>query len=183
MQNNSNSINIRYNRFKANTKYGILNFENFNFEKGLKSINSKKLYFINNASSESEEVYDYIINVYLMFLDKDYSFFDEFVCDELIPDYKADRLLNIIKEVQNVKYRRKDLQNIFKLKNNKDKKLHFFIRKSRNNLSLILIDLYHMGVYGDNIVNGVARTIPMEKIYKRYKNNEVKLDKIKEMTL
>jgi hypothetical protein len=181
MLSNSNTINLRVNRFKSNTKFNSIRFENFDFKKGLKSINSKDLYFINMASNESEEVFDYIVNTYLNFLNGDLSFLDDFIADELLQDYKADRLLEILKKVQKVKYNRKDLCNIYKFRNLTDEALHFYIRKSRSNLSLILIDLYHMGIQGDKIVNGKAITIPMEKRYKMHRNNTIDLDRIKDI--
>ena len=180
---NTNCVTVRYNRFEANTQYNSLEVRNFDFKRGLKSINSKELLFINMASQETEEVYDTILNMYLMSLDGDYSFLDEFLGDELIPDYKTERLLEIIKKVQKIKYSTKDLKYIFKFNDKKNKNLHFFIRKSGNNWSLLLIDLYHMAIYGENIVNGKVKPIPMQKIYKRYKNNICKLDEISQLTL
>lgn len=175
----SNVIDIKYNRFKGNSKYLPLNFNRFDFERGLKSVDLKEFWFINKASSQKEEVYDMLLNMYIKCLDNDFSFLDDFGGEELLLDYKAERLLNIINKVQKSKYKTKDLKNIYKFKNQQNKELHLYIKESRGNLSLLLIDLYHMGIYGDKIVDDKAITIPMEKIYKRHKNNMCMLDDMK----
>ncbi len=176
--NNSNFVNIRYNRFTSNSSFLPMNFKSFDFKKGLKSIDYKEEKFINKASCETEFGYDAVINMYFSFLNGDYSFLDDFIGDEILNDYKADRLLKIISKVQRTKYSSNDLRKIFKFKYINDAKLHFYIKESRGNLSLLLIDLYHMGIYGENIVNHKVRTIPMEKIYKKYKSNKCMLDDI-----
>jgi len=177
-----NSIDVRFNRFKKKCRFQSFAINNFDFNRGLVSVDSPKLFFINKAFSEDEDVYNMVVNMYLRYLDNDYSFLNDFLTDEIIPDYKADRLLEILKIAQKIKYTNKDLTTIFKMNNREDARLHFFIKVSRNNFSLLLIDLYHMGIYGDNIVNGKVRKIPMQKIYKRYKKNTCKLETIKELS-
>lgn len=106
------------------------------FEKELKSLVSPKDYFINMASSQDEKVYDDATNMYIQYLDNDYSFLEDFLVDELLYDYKTERLLKILQKVQKSKYSVYDL------------KFHFFIKNSRGNFSILLIDLYHLGIFG-----------------------------------
>lgn len=175
---NYNTFNIRRNRFKSNTIFEQYNFKKFDFEKGLKSINSKELLFINKAESETEDVFNKVLDMYLFYLDNDLSFLtNDFVTDEIIWNYRAERLLKIINKIQNTKYNKKDLKNIIKLNNKENPALHFFVKLSRNNLSLVAIDLYHMGIYGDK--NGA--TISMDRIYRRHKHNDCDLERIKEL--
>jgi len=173
-------IYARHNRFKPNTTYQEMTIKKFDFNRGLKSISSKKLLFINKASSEDEDVYDIVLNAYILYLEGSYNFLDDFVGDEIIPDDKATRLLDIINSVQKTKYDIKDLTRIYKLNHKTKKDLHFFIKKSKNNFSLLLIDLYHMGIFGINYEHnhkGISES--MEKKFKRYKNNDVELERIK----
>ncbi len=176
-----NTINVRYNRFKKNTRFENIPFNKFDFESGLISVDLPKHSFINKASSEKEEIYDCVVDMYLSYLENDFSFINGFQGDEILLDFKAERLLDIIKEVQHQKYKIKDLETIIKFNNINYPQLHFFIKKSRNNLKVLLIDLYHMGIYGDLIEDGKAKKITMQKLYKKYKNNEYYLDDIKKI--
>lgn len=153
--------------------------KSLDFEKGLKSLDSPKDYFINMASSQDEKVYDDVTNMYIQYLDNDYSFLEDFLVDELLYDYKTERLLKILQKVQKNKYSVYDLKYIFKLNNKKNPELHFFIKNSRGNFSILLIDLYHLGIFGKKNTNGKSLIIPLEKIYKRKKNNKCKLENIK----
>lgn len=175
---NYNIINIRKNRFNSSTTFEPYYFKNFDFEKGLKSIKNKKLLFINKAESETEDVFNSVLDMYLFYLDNDLSFLtDDFLVDEILWNYRAERLIEIINEIQKTKYKKNDLKNIIKLNNKTNPALHFFVKLSRNNLSLVAIDLYHMGIYGDK--KGV--TIPMERIYRQHQNNDCGLERIKEL--
>lgn len=175
-------ISTRYNRFKPNTFFKETQIEKFDFNRGLVSICSKELSFVNKAFSESENVYNEIVDMYIMYLDGDYDFFDRFKFDEIIIDFRSKRLLNIINLVQKTKYKNKDLINIFKLNHKTEKGLHFFVKKSKNNFSLLLIDLYHMGIFGINYEeNSKGDSISIEKNFKRHKKNNVELERIKEL--
>lgn len=129
MQGTINKINIRYNRFKKNPVFIPTTIKSLDFEKGLKSLDSPKDYFINMASSQDEKVYDDVTNMYIQYLDNDYSFLDDFLIDELLYDYKTERLLKILQKVQKNKYSVYDLKYIFKLNNKKNPELHFFYKK------------------------------------------------------
>lgn len=178
-----NNINIRYNRFKKNTRFDSSPIKSFNFKKGLKSIDLSQEHFINKASKPEEKGYDAVTDMYLQHLENDYSFIDDFLSDELLFDFKAERLLRILNAVQKTKYKKTDLKSIFKMKNKNNPELHFYIKKSRDNYSVLLIDLYHLGIYGDKILpNGKRVPISLESIYKSKKNNCYDLEKIKELS-
>lgn len=178
MLKTSNVITQRKNRFNSNTIFERKDNKSFCFEKGLKSVNLKSLHFINFAKFNDEPEYDTVINMFIRYVNADMSFLDDFVGDELIPDYKTDRLLNIINEVQKAKYTSRDLPTIMKLNNINFPALHFFIKNSRNNATLILIDLYHLGIYGRYIHKGKEIKQNLEKVYKRNKHNTLSLEDI-----
>lgn len=182
MLKTTNNIKIRYNRFSKKTRFIPVNMKTFNFEKGLISVDLPKLYFINKTVDENEEVYNIILEMYISYLNGSFNFLDNFLFDELIPDYKTERLLDILNATQNTKYGMKELKNIFKLNNQDNKELHFFVRKSRDNFSLLLIDLYHLGVYGERVVKGKVIPISIKSIYKSKQHNNCCLEKIKELS-
>ena len=182
MQKSINSVKIRYNRFRGNLRFETNKIKNFNFEKGLVSVDSPLLFFINKAKSEDEIAYNTIVEMYLRYLEEDYTFIDEFVMDEVYFDYRAERLLKILKLAQKIKYNKKDLKHIFKLNNKDNPELHFFVKKSRDNFTLLLIDLYHLGIYGERKINKKISPISLKSIYKSKKNNTCELEKILELS-
>ena len=153
----------------------VEDIENFDFESGLISKNDEANQFINYLKYNNETGYELIEEYYLKYLYNDYSFLNEFELHELTRGDRVDRLLNIIKNVQKIKYKEKDLQYILKLNCVRDPKIHFFIRKNKKNLKLILIDIYHLGIFGTHYINGKPQKTSIEKIYKRYKDNKIDL--------
>lgn len=178
MLKTTNTIKIRYNRFKSDTRFETKPVKTFNFEKGLKSIDIKEEWFINKSSSSNEEVYDMVANMFFRYLDNDYSFLNDFLGDELIFDFKAERLLRILRLTQNSKFNVNDLQTIIKFNHYEKKELHFFVKKSRDNYTLLLIDLYHLGIYADKKENNKIMQIPLEKIYKSKRHNQYCLEEM-----
>lgn len=179
MLKTTSNIKIRYNRFEKNPRFVSVKIKKINFEKGLVSKDLPDLYFINKAKDENESAYNTILDMYMSYLENDYSFMDNFSFDELLPDYKTERLLEILKYVQKTKYSINDLKSIFKLNNKENKELHFFVKKSRDNISILLIDLYHLGIYGERIINGKVNPISLKSIYKSKCKNQCELEKIR----
>ena len=178
MQNRFNNNKSRF--FKSS--FDSSSISKISFEQGLVSKNIKDFQFVNYANSQDEIVYNIVVDCYIRFLEKDYSFIDEFEMDELTEGYRVDRLLDIINTVQNSKYTKKDCQYILKMKHNVEKPLHFYFKKSRNNLNLILIDLYHLGIYGSLFKNKKEQILPIDRIYRKNKNNVIDLAKLKELS-
>ena len=182
MQPSSLELNIIKNRFdiKSRTK-DILSIKEFNFERGLKSFNDEKLKFTNMSLSEDEDVYNMVVDIYLNYLVDGSNFLDDFIGYELEYDDKIERLLQIINGTQKTKYKISDIPYILKLNNKNDERLHFFIRYSGKNASLILIDLYHLAIYGEWYKGGKFMHNSIPKTYKHNKNNSCKLEKILEL--
>lgn len=152
--------------------------DKIDFERGLVSKNVSEFNFINYANNQDEYCYNLVLDYYIRYLDGDYSFLDEFEMDELTINYRVDRLLNIINYIQKTKYKEKDCKYILKMKCLKEKPLHFYFRRNKKNLSLVLIDLYHLGIYGSFFVDGKEKVVSIERIYRRNKNNECDLKEI-----
>lgn len=175
-------LNVIKNRFESKKKtQNIMNIDRFDFERGLKSFNDEKLMFTNMSSHESEDIYDMVIDIYLNYLIDSNNFLQDFKGYELENDYKIERLLKIINGTQKTKYKMSDIPYILKLNNKKDERLHFFIKYSGKNASLILIDLYHLAIYGEWYKGGKFMHNSISKTYKHNKNNSCKLEKILEL--
>lgn len=174
-----NKFSPSIERFSKN-KFGISSIKTFDFEFGLKSKNLPDCNFTNFANSQDEEVYNLVMDYYISYLNNDYSFLDsDFEMDELDPGYRAERLFDIIAAIQRIKYQKKDCRHILKMNNNKNPELHFFIRRNKNNLKMLLIDLYHLGIYSRLYgKKGKAILVPIEKKYKRYRKNDIDLSEL-----
>lgn len=168
-----NSIFDNSGRFNSN------NIKKFDFASGLKSKDIKNLNFINYANNENEEAYCIVKNLYYSCISEDYDFFNDLAIDELHPGYRLDRLLDIISIIQNKKYTINDMPYIFKTRYKKHDKLRIYVKQSRNNLSVVLIDLYHLGIFSKNYDNGKVKFIPIQKLYKYHSQNFIKLDDLK----
>ena len=154
--------------------------KSFNFERGLKSKKIPKIYFTNLAKTPNDETYDITLKYYMRFLENDYTFLDEFnVEEELYYNYREDRLFKIINDIQKVKYTKNDCHKIIKMKNVYNKELHFYLYKNNDNYSILLIDLYHLAIFGRKIVDGKEHITPIDKQYRWHKDNIYLLDDIK----
>lgn len=182
MQQSKIELNFIKNRFdfKKRTK-STLSIEKFDFERGLKSFNDSKLQFTNMSKNETEDVYNLVVDIYLNYLIGDGKFLDDFIVYDLIKGDRIDRLLDIISGAQKTKYKISDIPYILKMNNSVDKKLHFFIKQSRKNASLLLIDLYHLAVFGELYIDNKPQHISIPKIYRSNKRNLCKLEKILEL--
>lgn len=170
-------------RFRR-TVFNEEEIDNFDFESGLISKNIKEYKFTNYAQSMNDDVYNYVLDYYISYLNDDFSFISrDFNMDEeeLKPNYKILRLLNILKAVQGRKYNETDCPYILKLNSLKNAQLHFYLWKSRRNLKLILIDLYHLGIYGRRYINGKENFINIERLYRHHRKNNCDLAEIKEI--
>lgn len=179
---NAKFCKSRFNRTRFDND--IIN--KFNFESGLISKKIEDLHFTNYAVDTNDEAYNYVLSYYINYLDNDYSFINtDFNMDEaegLNINYRTLRLLDILSKVQNQKYSKKDCKYILKLNSTKCSELHFYFRKNKNNLKLILIDLYHLGIYGTRYIEHKERIIDIERLYRHHKNNNCDLADIKKLS-
>ena len=153
------------NKFESRFKKA---FKITDFEFGLISKDIEKYHFINYADSQDDEAYNYILDYYVSYLSGDYSFINYFDFDDegISPGYRADRLFGIIKEIQKIKYTNKDCKHI----------LNLFFSYHNDNLKLILVDLYHLGIYGTRYIDGKINEISIERKYKHHKRIKTKVD-------
>lgn len=179
------SLGNTLERFKQPSEFtkkvsSIGDIKSFNFERGLKSKNIPTYHFTNFAKDQNDEAYDITLNYYMRFLDNDYSFFDEFyVEEELYYNYREDRLFDIINDIQKVKYTKNDCHKIIKMKNVYNKELHLYLYKNNDNYSILLIDLYHLAIFGRKIENGKEHITPVYRKYRWHSGNNQSLDYIK----
>lgn len=182
MQQSKIELNFIKNRFdfKKRTR-STLSIEKFDFERGLKSFNDSKLKFTNMSKHETENVYNLVVDIYLNYLIDDGKFLDDFVVYDLIKGDRIDRLLDIINGTQKTKYRISDIPYILKMNNSIDERLHFFIKQSGKNASLLLIDLYHLAIFGELYIDNKPQHVSIPKIYRSNKKNSCRLEKILEL--
>ena len=179
------SLENTLERFRTTSEFtkkvsAIGNIKSFDFERGLKSKNLPENHFTNFAKTQNDEVYDITLRYYMRFIDKDYTFLDEFhVDEELNYNYREDRLFQVINKIQKVKYTKEDCHKIIKMKSNYNKELHFYLYKNNDNYSIILIDLYHLAIFGRKIANGKEHITPVKRKYRWHSDNNQPLDDIK----
>ena len=166
----------------SNEKHDIINKDEYvitEFNGGLISKDLPPLYFTNYAESELDAGYNIMMDYYIRYLDGDTSFIDDFYFDEegISKGYRAERLLKIIKSIRNIKYTSKDYPFILKMNHKHNDTLRLFWSHHNNNLKLLIVDLYHLGIYG----KPNNKPVPIQKLYKSKKNNTVSLERIKQL--
>ena len=174
-------LNNRFNQYKYNITSKASYYCITDFSDGLISKKIPQLHFTNYAKSENEDGFNIVLDYYIRYLNGDYSFIDDFTFDEdgIDGGYRAERLLKIIKELRNIKYKQSDYPFILKMNHKINDTLRFFWSHHNNNLRLIFIDLYHLGIYGNRYIDKKSKPISIERLYKSKSNNDIPLEKIK----
>lgn len=160
----------RIDRFQKE-KYEEDVYSSFKFGKALKSYSNDELMFSNYVNTKNNESYKLLEIYVLQSMDDDYSFIkDEFeALDEVKYTYKnAERLLKIINKGYGHKYTINDLKYIFKMKNIRNPKFQFYVFKSKKNLTLILIDFFHLALPSDlYFKNGDVKKMKLDSCYNK----------------
>ena len=153
------------------------------FDSGPKSKNLEEYYFTNFYGNENESAYCLIKELYSFCCNGDFEFLNELKISELRKSDRIDRLLKILSEIQDKKYSEKDLFSIYKTRYKNHDELRIYIKRSRNNLSVILLDLYHLGIYSAIYKKDKMEVVPLKKLYRRHIRNTLKLDDLKSDSL
>ena len=171
MQRFTNSIiKLRRNRFsETNTRFDFIPITNIDFGNSLNSFKDKDNFFTNYVNTPDKKIYQYVQQLYDKYVNNE-NFLNNFISDELYYNRTvADRLICIINLSCSTKYTKDDLKYIYKLKSASDKNLHIYIKVSRGNVKMLLIDLYHLSLPADLIKNNiVVRRGSIEELKRKY---------------
>lgn len=171
----------RIDRFKSPISK-LDKYKSFTFGKSMKSFKNDKLCFTNFVNTNKNENYKRLEDIYIKSLYEDYSFIenDFGYLDEVNYTYKTgDRLLEIVNKGYGHKYKMSDLSKIHKMKNKDNPKFQLYVYESRGNLTVILIDLFHLAIPADIYKNdGSIIKTQLNKIYSKYATNSWNIDKI-----
>ena len=144
-------IAIRRNRFReTGSKYEETIINKINIGKSFNSINYKKFSFTNFVNSPKQKVYEIVSRIYNKAINNIETIVKEFTFDEIYYSGEVtNRLLILINKTNNSNYTSGDLPNIYKLKNNKEPKIHLYMEIIGNDALILLINLYHLSIPGD----------------------------------
>ncbi|MBP3920978.1 MAG: hypothetical protein J6D28_05370 [Bacilli bacterium] len=178
------SISIRRNRFKeTGSKFEPVSINYINIGKSFNSINSEQEFFTNYVNTPNQKIFIIIDDFYQKIANNINNLFKGYTFDELYYNGKAiDRLISLINKTNNSNYSLMDLPNIYKLKNDKEPKIHLYVQILNDSALILLIDLYHLSIPGDLYSNHrfikriSLRDLP--KIYTKYKEYDYNLNKI-----
>lgn len=151
----NNTFSIRRNRFKeTDSKFESVSISKVDIGSSFNSINYSEQFYSNYVNTSEQKVYKIMSTLYDKIKDNK-SVFNDYFFDELYYKEKTiDRLLMIINKSNNEKYEKKDLTIIYKLKHNKEPKIHLYISIENNIAKILLIDLYHLSIPADLYSNG-----------------------------
>lgn len=151
----NNTFSIRKNRFKeTGSKFESVSISKVDIGSSFNSINCSEQFYTNYVNTSEQKVYKIMSTLYDKIKDNK-SVFNDYFFDELYYKEKTiDRLLMIINKSNKEKYEKKDLTIIYKLKHNKEPKIHLYISIENNIAKILLIDLYHLSIPADLYSNG-----------------------------
>lgn len=179
MLENRKSFNLRTNRFD-NEQYTNIEYSCMQIKKNLKSLNIEKEHFTNFCTSMGCQKYRIIKKIYIEnksnvnILDK-YFLSDELINDKEKNDaYKINRLKRIINNVGEPLTFLQIINNVIKFKYKEDEEIQLYVFKDGKVLNLILIDLYHLGIFAKK--NG---KYIWKDMYNRHKRDKCNLKHIK----
>lgn len=171
----------RTSRF-SNPEYKRVEFNSFSFGKSLKSYKSDDLCFTNWVKSKENQCYILLENYVISTLDDSYLFLieDFYPLDEIKYTYNtADRILNIINKGYGHKYKKNDLTKMYKIKSKINSKFQFYIYESRSNLTVLLIDFFHLVIPTDIYkANGDIIKTELSKLYNKQAQNKWNINNI-----
>ena len=178
------SISIRRNRFKeTGSKFESVSINYINIGKSFNSINSEDDFFTNYVNTPNQKVFIIINNFYNKVKSNVNNLFKDYTFDEIYYNGKSvDRLINLINKTNNSNYSLVDLPSIYKLKNNKEPKIHLYVQILDEYILIFLIDLYHLSIPGDlysehKLIKRIfLRDLP--NLYNKYKEYNYNLNKI-----
>ena len=181
------SISIRRSRFKeTGPKFESVLINYVNIGKSFNSINSKDDFFTNYVNTPNQKVFIIINDFYHKIKNNINNLFKDYTFDEIYNNGKTiERLLSLINKTNNSSYSLIDLPNIFKLKNNKEPKIHLYVQILNGYILILLIDLYHLSIPGDLYFNNkLTKKISLRdlpNLYNKYKDYNYNLNKILEI--
>jgi hypothetical protein len=151
----NNTFSIRRNRFKeTGSKFESVSISKVDVGSSFNSINYSEQFYTNYVNTSEQKVYKIMNTLYDKIKDNNLVFNDYFFDELYYKEKTIDRLLMIINESNNETYKKKDLPIIYKLKHNKEPKIHLYISIKNNIVKILLIDLYHLSIPADLYSNG-----------------------------
>ncbi len=178
------SIAVRKNRFKeTGAKFVSVPFNSIAIGNSFNSINIVEEYYTNYVNTSNQKVYKIISDFYLKYSKNENNLFGDYLFDELYYNgNNIERLIRIINRSNNTKFDKGSLTTIYKLKNKKEPKIHFYVQIVNNSMSILLIDLYHLSIPGDIYQKGkIVKKIllgDLPVIYNKYKNYTYNLNNV-----
>lgn len=176
-QNFTKSFLLRRGRFSEITSTKI-EYKYLDFGNSLNSIKDEALIFTNFSTSAEKKEYKIIKQNYIDNR-KGLTIANKYIIDELEPDEKVKRLINIINNQNNSDYKLSDINNIFKFKHKECSALHIYVEKDNDTLKILLIDLFHLSIKADIYSNKKkVKSGDLKKIYEKNSKNSYNLNNI-----
>lgn len=177
MQKNSeNQISIRKNRFnEAECRFDEEQYSCLKIKRNFKSIHDKDNKFTNYEKSCGTDSYAELRKIYKDFKNGVDILNKYFIGDELLSDKKKiERLMNIFynNTQETIKYY-EIVNKVRKYKHKEIPRIQFYIHRCNNELNLILVDIYHLGIPGKKNNKYID-----DRIYRKNMNNKTDIQRI-----
>lgn len=175
-KNNRNQISIRKNRFnEAECRFEEEQYSCLKMKKNFKSMHDKDNKFTNYEKSCGTDSYAELRKIYKDFKNGVDILNKYFIGDELLSDKKKiERLRNIFyNNTQETINYYEIVNKVRKYKHREVPRIQFYIHRCNNELNLILVDVYHLGIPGQK--NGKYID---ERVYLQNMKNKIDIQRI-----
>lgn len=156
------------NRFKKNTRIVPKSYKEINLKYGFKSIKLDSLYFTNYTKSMGCSIHKDLRKIYSDFINGEDILNKYFVAEELLPHFNFIRLATIVKNLHNKRSidAKKFINTFKKFKNIESKNIQFYFEYENENLTLYLVDIYHLAIVDTGYYKTEEQVYESNKSYK-----------------
>lgn len=164
----------RIDRFKESERLEKVEFESFEMDFAMKSINLEEQEFINKCKSLSSQQYKTMDELYKHYKNGENILVD-FECGDILPHDNINRLKKIID--YNLSGKTFKIYEVYKFSYKPNNKIRFYVKNDNGNLMVVLIDLFHLALPSKHECK--TKKEMQREVYLKNKKNKININEIK----
>lgn len=164
----------RIDRFKESERLEKVEFESFEMDFAMKSINLEEQEFINKCKSLSSQQYIIMKDLYYRYKNGE-NILADFDGDDILPYDNINRLKKIID--YNLSGKTFKIHEIYKFSYKQNNKIRFYVKNDNGNLMVVLIDLFHLAL--PSKYKSKTKKEMQREVYLKNKTNKTNINEIK----
>lgn len=164
----------RIDRFKESERLEKVEFESFEMDFAMKSINLEEQEFTNMCKSLSSQQYTTMEDLYYRYKNGE-NILADFEFGNILPYDNINRLKNIIDF--NLSGQTFKIHEVYKFSYKQNNKIRFYVKNDNGNLMVVLIDLFHLALPSKHECK--TKKEMQREVYLKNKKNKININEIK----